>query len=298
MRVRALIVGLVALVAAGAAATVAAGLSSPGVRVRAPGTGAANERAADAAASRLLSTLMLPAGATVSVSDPSPGRLSAPGFSQASIALVDLHRFWRLPEGPSAVTAWVLSHPPAGGSFLGSGGDGGPGYRVVTPAYGFAPIRNVLLSRTLAVSITAAQGGGSAIRADAEVEWLIPRPRSERVPAGVRLVTITDTRVDVHTGRSTTSTIVVTDAARVRRIVGLVDALTLDELGEVSCPSPSGPLLDLRFYAKWGGRVLGQATTPGYCDTVAFEVRGRAEPMLIGAAGLIKSLDSLLHTLL
>jgi len=297
MRVRALIVGLVALVAAGATVTVAAGLPSRGVSVPAPGSAAANERAADAAARRLLSTLMLPAGATVSASDPSPGRLSVPGFSQASIALVDLHRFWRVSEGPSAVSAWVLSHPPAGGSFLGSGGDGGSGYRVETPAYSFAPVGSALLSRTLAVSVTAARGGGSAVRVDAEVEWLIPRPRSERVPAGVRLVALTDTRVDVHTGKSTTARIVVTDAARVRRIVGLVDALPLDELGDVPCTASFGTV-DLKFYARQSGRVLGEATTTGFCDAVAFDVRGRAEPMLIGAAGLIKKLDSLPHTLL
>ena len=168
-------VGLVALVTAGAAATLAAGLPSRGLSVPAPRNGAANERAARADARRLLSKLMLPAGATISGSDPSRGRLSGPGFLQASIALLDLHRFWRVPEDPNAVTAWVRSHPPAGGSPLGGSENGGPGYRIQTPAYSFPPVGNVLLSRTLAVSITVARGGGTAIRADAEVEWLIPR---------------------------------------------------------------------------------------------------------------------------
>ena len=288
-------VGLVALVPAGAAATLAAGLPLRGASVPTPRTGAANKRAADAAARRLLSGLMLPAGATASASDPSPRRLSHPGLLQLSIALVDRHRFWRVPGNPSAVTAWVRSHPPAAGSSLSSGYDSGPGYRVETLAYSFAPVGNVLLARTLSVSITAARTGGSAIRADAEVEWLIPRPRSERLPAGVRLVTITDTRVDVHTGKSTRSTILVTDAARLRRIVVLIDALRLDELGEVPCAARIGTV-DLKFYARQGGRMLGEATTTGFCDSVAFEVRGRSEPTLIGAAGLIKNLDSLLHT--
>ena len=71
--------------------------------------------------------------------------------------------------------------------------------------------------------------------------------------------------------------------------------MPFEELGDVPCPASIGPTVDLKFYGRQDGRVLGEATTTSFCDSVAFEVRGRAEPTLIGATGLIKNLNSLLQ---
>lgn len=264
-------------------------------------TAVANRQAARVDARHLLSSVRLPAGATLSRGDPSVGRrLGQANEAPASTALVDRHRFWRVSGDPAAVIAWLQAHPPARSQLTGTSSSRGRGYEIEGLAFSVPSVPNVILLRTLVFSVTAARHGGSAVRADAEIVWVKPRPRAERVPAGVHVVTVTDTRIDIHTGKSTTSApIVVTAATKVDRIAQLVNGLAIDQLGLVPCPADFGPNVAVKFYAAPGGPVLAQADADGSgCGTVSFTLNGKTEPTLIGGPGLIQHLDVLLGTTL
>src|ERR1700685_4219366 len=141
-----------------------------------PARAGRNFRAARRDGRKLLSKLDLPAGATEAAQDPSAGReLGSAGVLTGSLALIDLHRFWTVPgEQPAAVLSWFQSHKPAGSSLTVSGSASGPGYVVNTLDFSYPSVANVIASRDLVVSVTAARGGGTAIRADAEDVYWIP----------------------------------------------------------------------------------------------------------------------------
>jgi hypothetical protein len=259
-------------------------------------TAASNRRAARRDTRQLLTTFIAPPGATRSATDPSAHHLLRSAvFEPATIALVDRHQFWRVAEPPSAAYGWIKSHVPSGSKLIMTGSSSGPGYYVDSLGFGFPATANVLTSRVLAVSVTAARGGGAAIRVDAEDIWLVPRSPAERVPAGVHLVTYTVTRLDVHTGKTTTSAPAdVTSQSDVSQIVSLVNGLQRAQPGVVPCPADFGPFVDLKFYGQRGGPLLAEANGDGSgCDIVSFTLRGKHEPSLAGG-DLVQQLEKLL----
>jgi hypothetical protein len=286
MRVR---LGSIGLLAVLAVAVVAVAVAAT--------TAASNKRAARRDAPRLLRALVLPPGATPASSDPSPhDQLAQPGLSFATPALVDIHRFWRVAGDPTNVEGWFRKHVPAGSSVFSYGGSSGPGYEILTVAFDFPARTGVLGSRDIVVEVTRARGGGTAIRADAEDVWLVPRPKSERVPASVNLITYTVSRLNLHTGTTTTSApTTVTKQSDVRKIVSLVNGLPRAQPGAEACPADIGPDVDLKFYYQQGGPVVAEADAGGSgCGGVSFTLGGRHEPELAGGAELVHQLEKLL----
>ena len=261
------------------------------------GTRAPTKSAARVVAQRMLGLLKPPPGATPTSADPSEAKLlgQAPQ-RQATPNRVDVHAFWRAPGDPQSVIAWVRAHSP-GGSAPNLEGESGNFFSDGTASFvgfPFTPVPGAFSYRELIVSVSAARGGGTAMRADAQVVWLVRRPVSERIPAGVRAVTISDRHI---TGTSP-GPWTVTDHARVHRIVALVDALPAAQPGAVACPADSGPIVTLRFEtAATGGRTLARATADGSgCGGVGLWIHGHRSPGLEGGPGLIRQLGSLLGT--
>ena len=147
-----------------------------------------NERAARSAAQQMLAKLRLPAGAKSAKTDPSRASLLGHAPDRpATSALVDAHSFWRVPGSPSAVLRWVEAHPPEGSTRDMSGGlVRRSGARATWDGYDFGPVPGVLSTRSLLVEVARASGGGTAVRADAEVVWVVPKPPTERIPRPVR----------------------------------------------------------------------------------------------------------------
>jgi len=148
------------------------------------------------------------------------------------------------------------------------------------------------------VSVTAARGGGTALRVDAQVVWIVPRPSTEAVPRGVRFVTATGRSVDILTGRvTTTGPVDVTEPGKVARIVSLVNELPLAQPGPIACPLDTGAGAVLKFYDRQGGPVVAQADAgESGCGLISFWLRGKVEPPLSGGPGLIEHLNRLLGT--
>jgi hypothetical protein len=90
--------------------------------------------------------------------------------------VVARHGFWRLPGKPPLLAAWISQHPPPGiTASAGWSSLPNPGYVYPqTVAFFFAGARGVT-ARGLYVTVAAAKGGGTALRADGVAVWE-PRP--------------------------------------------------------------------------------------------------------------------------
>lgn len=264
---------------------------------RVPARAEKNYRVARRDAHKLLAKLVLPAGATLVARDPSShGALNGAGLVPASEALVDVHHFWRVAgEQPATVLSWFQQHIPAGASLTTTGSSGGPGYHVNDLGFSFPSVGNVIDSRGLVVSITAARGGGTAIRADAQDVYWIPKPKWERVPAGVTQIGVTVQRLNIKTGKTTTTSQTVTDASQVAKIVSLVNALPGAQPWITACPLDAGPDVTLNFLPAAGAAPLATAVADGSgCGGVSFSIRGKSEPGLSDGPTLDQQLGQML----
>ncbi len=256
-------------------------------------TAASNRAAARAAAARILGQVPLPPGATEVSTDPSSSTwLSSPvSGAPATPDLVDFHRFWRVPGDPDAVFRWLEAHPPPGAtvSLTGTGGDRG---KTVTWSVGFrypaAPGR--ISEEGLGVAVTAADGGGTAMRADAFAIWLIPRPAAEVVPRGTRAVAVFVDHFDGHA----TPVRTVSAPWKVRRLIAFIDSRQRAQPGATACPmiGTTTPLLDLRFLPAIGGSPLARAVEDG-CGGLSFSIRGHRWPALAESGNLAALLRKL-----
>jgi hypothetical protein len=202
-----------------------------------------------------------------------------------------------VPGTPASVLSDIVSHTrhPTQG-LAGSGSGAGPSWSSVQLA--FPPVPDVLDSRWLVVKVVGLSHGFTAVRADAEVVWVIPRPASERIPAEVG-------EVDVRRGRSgqlLAVSVTVTDPARVATIVSLIDSLPTVQPYTMSCPSFGiSPVVTFTFRAKRHGPIVAQATqlasatdpTTG-CDAMSFSIRGRPRAPLLGGAKVVRTVQRLL----
>jgi hypothetical protein len=277
-----------------AAILVAAAVGLAGLADEASAGTAANQRAAGISAHALLLTLRLPAGAQPSATDPARSdALARSPSAPATPALVDLHRFWWLPGGLQEVSNWIQHHPPHGATGNMGGASATPGGTTSQwTGFGFAPRSGVLSERELIVTVAHARGGGTALRADAQVVWVVARPSSERVPGDVRQIIIVVRRPSVPASAPQR----VAAAAQIRAIVSLVNLLPLSQPGVVSCPADVGPFVRLRFLPATGSSPLAEVTADGSgCGLVTFSLRGHSEPALAGGPGLIRRLEAILH---
>lgn len=277
-------------------AVVTGAFSRPAQATPRPST-ASNRALARAVANTLLGQVAPPAGARVVSSDPERPSvnpwLGLPATRPASPLAVDLGRFWRVPGDPKSVIDWISAHPPAGLTKSGqsAGADHGT-TRFWGVTFTARSIPGRISQAQLSVGVTAADGGGTALRADAVVVWMIPRPAGERVPAGVRSVLVS---VD-HYGRGAFKAATVTAPGKVARLVAYVNSRQLAQPGAINCPAigPSTQVVDLRFLgaAGTGSVPLARAVEDG-CDGLRFSVRGHRQHAL--AEG--DSVSALLHRL-
>jgi hypothetical protein len=256
-------------------------------------TGAHGPALALAVARSLVSAVRVPSDATPVAGVPrsSPLRL-APG-RPATPNLVDVHRIWRVSGRPREVLAAVRQSRPTGLAINGGGSAGqhGVGQREVEYWWYVsfqAAARAGLGSEALAISTTAAPGGGTLVRADGEVVWLSARPSAERVPAGVRSVEVTRG----PTYKRVTLRRTISSQASVRRVVAVLNALPIVQPGAWSCPAePLGPVVGLTLRGSAGG-VLARATQAagaevGNCSPMSFSVGGRAQTPLAEGARVV-----------
>lgn len=275
----------------------------------------ANVQLAEHTARRLLEEVPLPEGARTAGSDESVlGNLQGPAAWPATPQLVGKHRFWRVAGQPQAVISSIEDHPPAGSTITTHGSSGksaGPPPRslhgralgrwvrqhTVTTSwdatFAFNAQRERLAMVWLSVTVAAAKGGGSEIRADALVVWRRPRPAAEHIPRSVREITlqVNDPRRHLRFTRQVGS------PRKVRAIVAVIEGLQQPEAGARSCPVENGkaPVIDLLFRERKGGPPLVRVHIDGNgCGSVAFHRGTRQQPALGEAWEAIKQLHRVL----
>ncbi len=292
MRLRvALVVSVAAL-----AVIVTAGVASGQPNQRVPARAASNARAARRDVRRVLAKLVLPAGATPTAHNPGGVALASASSVPGSLALIDVHRFWRVPgQQPDDVLAWFKAHVPAGSSLTSSGEGSGPNFSFSALGFSFPDITGVLDSRELSVTIAAAPGGGTAIRADAQDVYWIPKPKWERVPGGVRQIDVSVERLNPTTGNRTTTSQTVTNASQIATIVSLVNALPPGQPWLLACPADLGPDVTLNFLTAPSAAPLATLVAEGSgCGGVSLTLRGKTAPGLSNGPELDTRLGHLL----
>jgi hypothetical protein len=232
---------------------------------------------AGALARRMLSELVLPAGARRLPQRPVPG-----GVSQAGQSLgtgVDEYRLFSVPTSMDAALRFVQAHLPAGLASAGSGWGGQgttPDYETLTAA---VPARDVPPGIDLAqlvYTIAPDANGGSVLRADAQIIIFPARSAAEYLnPAGIRSVTVRTTGPDPLSRT-------ITSRPEITRLARLLDGEHAFPAGLVySCPAELGPGYQLTFTpvsARWPTVVVD----PNNCTGSAVWADGVRQPSLMG----------------
>jgi hypothetical protein len=234
---------------------------------------------ADADAARIITDFRPPPGA---VRTGRIASLDGPAVGIGTADVVTATRWWRVPGQPRAVLSWIGAHLPAGFTAAGSGSSTSPnssGALIESrgDAFALSPVPGVLPQRQLVVTAMPYRGQ-TALRTDAQVAWLPARLAAERIPPGVRAVTVTplfglnpDPRRD-RLDRPFT----VTDPAPVAKIVALANGLTVFPPGARACPADFGGAMRIAFLARPGGRVLARFTAQyGGCGAVSVSIGGK-----------------------
>ena len=195
--------------------------------------------------------------------------------------LIDVHRFWRVADSPEAVYGWITAHPPAGTQKNGTGSYDGPNGSDQSVTFTRASTNPGVEEEALQVTVAAARGGGAAIRADGQAVWIVPRPRSDLIPAGV-------SRVEVHVDRATTPNVgylvkTFAQPAAVAKLVRKINSLQNVQPGTfTSCPfggSEVVPVIDLRFDDARGA-LTARAVENG-CYGLTFYLDGRRQRLAL-----------------
>ena len=134
-----------------------------------------NKVAAQHEADRLLSLVRLPAGAHGRRT--APAHLDGPALGTPSVSsLIDRHSFWTVPMSAAGLVSWLGSHPPGGNlTSSGTAQSGGPDFQ--TSGIGSDDARSAAWeSASLELGVIDTTRGHSALRVDAVVVWLDPRP--------------------------------------------------------------------------------------------------------------------------
>jgi hypothetical protein len=309
LRVRALIrpvtmavVGLLAVLAVAGCSVASAHRPSSAAQTSS-GTTAAHRRSAVRDAMHLLAGVMPPSGAALLERRSAIGvQRRIPLITASFASALDSER-WSVPERPSAVLSYVVSHLPPGSKLV-SKGSSGPNPVTQSVIRSWAPVGGVLDTRFLSIEVTGHASGRTLLAAESQSQWVIVRPAQERVPAAVTEVKITD-GLPGHPPRLTR---IVTARRTVRRLLELFNGLGIVQPGSINCPAvpTAEPVVTVTFRAAAAARALASASVnpganfswpdsvPGWaCFPITFSAEGHRYRPLIG--NVISPIDRLLH---
>jgi len=245
----------------------------------APGVPIAGTSAeAETEARHLLAGLVLPSGARRLPERPVLGVVSQPGQSLGTA--LDLYRLFRLPMPMDAAQRFVRAHLPAAltSSGTGWGNQGGmPEFDVLVvdmPPHAIPPGLDIA---QLVYTIAPDPGGGSLLRADAQIIVFPPRSAAEYLdPAAIRSVTVSTIGPD-PVSRTITSR---PEIARLARLLDGEHALPPGLA--FACPAELGPGYRLTFTPVSASRPT-VVVDPGDCMSDGVFAGGVRQPALLDA---------------
>ncbi len=244
----------------------------------------ARDSAARRAAALILRSISVPPSAAVSSVEPLGGGsvLAHADSAQDTPNVVDEHHWWVVPASRSAVVlSYIETHRPPGTTtvFVGSGTADRDGVRFRDVGFAWPSLPDVFLTRWLTVAVVQLPNRTTAVRADAQVVWVAPRPVGERVPADSSSVRIEITRQL----RTAEAPVAVTSPGTVASIVSLINKLPIAQPGVSYCGNDLGVRVRLAFYRSPEVPPAAVATVnPGGCGDVQLTIAGHREPTLAG----------------
>jgi hypothetical protein len=251
--------GVLVLTASGASA------AGSGKRLTVKAVAAQREHAARREARRLLSEFVPPAGARRTRKPPRQGGWgSSPGAK-----FVDAHHFWTVPKPLKAVASSIESAEVRG--VRATLRQNGPHYL----SWDFSWPRTGVSRRLLTV-VAVPHRTGTDLRVDAKVVWIYPRSPREKVPAGVREITLDAPKMHLT----------VTAPAKVQRIIRWFDALPISPPGvSALCGiAPANYTIALSFRSA-RHRALASAQLPplpaSICNGIGFTIGGHPQAPLV-----------------
>ena len=260
---------------------------------------AQNHQAALRDGSQLLKHTPLPSAARPSSTEPAgdQGVLSGPAFRIGITNLVYAHAWWTVNEPQAGrVFKFEKSSQPKNATPDTTCGpmDQAPHWTCVS--WIFPPRPGVLGTRELIVKMVGLGHGTTGIRADTEVQWIVPRPASERVPHRVHVIQV----VERVPGKAASFSTVLTQASQVHRVVELTNQLPTLQPADWMCPRlPDGhPFVTLTFRASKNGPVLARARQEANdseaasntgCFAMSFQINGQAQPALINGTRFLRN---------
>jgi hypothetical protein len=251
-----------------------------------------SEPSAQADAAAMLAEVPLPVGSSESSTDPAEAGslLAGPGFGPPGTPnAVDEHAWWLVPVTPAETLAYICAHLPPDTTQPMTVGGGLTGSNL--PENMIAAFTWPGNAGTLAVWVVRRANGSTALRMDAEIVWVTPRPATAKIPAGARLLTISahKTGRTLRGIKSNRPALLgrlpsrVTSIARIEKVVALLNELPVYQPGIRHCPMEPGASVQLSFYTRPGASPLAIADidTAG-CGGVSLTIDGMAEPELEG----------------
>lgn len=239
----------------------------------------------------LLDSLRLPSGSARTATRPPLPALVPPRVTDVHSA--NLSAWWTSSDTPAAVLAYVRAHPPVSrGYYSASWWDSGDILMwEIDGAH--------LYSQQLRVAVATLANGQTGIMAQAQSVWMVPRPLSERLPAGVGSVAA---RLRIGSGlggmkHQHTHVYLLTHSTTVAAIVNAFNAMPISQPGiAYSCPAifAGMPRLTLRFLSQ-GGATLARAQVNVYpgrhgasgwnsCDPIEFWIGTKSQTPLTSHA--------------
>jgi hypothetical protein len=289
---------LAVIVAVGIALASTLGGAAP----RAPVTEAGNRRAAASDDRLLLGQLVLPAGAVPSPREPPGSGLDERASHSTDPNFVDEHAWWVVPRPEVAAVAFVKAHAPLGSHVFTSGWGSTRGIRTSSFVWFQWPaVESVLYNRVLTVSFVALSRDSTAVRADAQDVWDVPRPASERIPSSARVLEVGLVSRRHGQRRDASLLVTVTDAVNVSKIAAAIDRLALRQPFSSTCRAEEGegPLAILDFRARLHGPVLAQASEEasggGPCEPMHLWIDRHAQSALDGGYSVVQEAERLLR---
>lgn len=263
-------------------------------------TTASNRRAAIKDANELLQGVVPPSESVLGSSGAATGP-HAPLLTSVFASAV-AYRTWTVPDDPTSVLSFVEAHLPRGSKVV-STGTGGPNPSSESVIRSWPPVDGVLDSRWLEIDVTSRASGDTLLHAESQSQWLVERPRDEKIPAGV-------SEVDVTIGWPGEAPFLsrrVTNKAQVHALVALFNSLERLQPGAINCPEETvSAIVHVGFVAGATSRLIAQASVnsaanfswrasvPGWdCFPVTFSILGRNSSPLVG--NVIAPIQRLLH---
>jgi hypothetical protein len=146
-----------------------------------------------------------------------------------------------------------------------------------------------MTTRILQVTVTGLPGGGTGLLAEAQSDWYVPRPVSERVPQGVKHIELTAGAI----GKPPTVARTLSSVTTVDRIIKLIDSMPVVQPNVVGCPAEmtSGARVIALAFIGAASQQLAEAnyddyaplrTPSGPCKPITFTVHHILRMPLIG----------------